>query len=219
VPTQSTGTQTVKTIAPPSGSSHWGIGTLTALGPKAKKALAKSVSPPIPAGGLSFSAIGGPGQFNPKAQPSEAAAAAPPADRGVSGLEEAGAFRSRARSDASITAKAEMLEVSPGGWRISSGRLVRPGEAGSWVEACPGSAAVEFTTFTTQGNELWAGGSNAALIHSSDAGLTCQRITLGASATGTIVRIEVRSGSVQVKSSSGQGWSSQDGGKTWKMDE
>jgi photosystem II stability/assembly factor-like uncharacterized protein len=138
----------------------------------------------------------------------------------VSGLEQSGALRGRALSDASVTAKAELRESAPGGWRISSGRLVRQGEAGNWVEACPGSAAVEFTTFTTHGNELWAGGSNATLIHSRDGGATCdERITLGASATGAIVRIEVRNASVQVKSSSGQSWSSQDGGKTWKMDE
>jgi len=215
MPTQSTGTQTVRTIAPPSGGSHWGIGTLTALGPKAKKALAKSVSPSIPVGGLSFSAM----ELNPRTQPSEAAAAARPPDSGVSGLEDAGAFRSRARSDSSVTAKAEMREAISGSWRISSGRLVRPGEAGNWVEACPGSAAIEFTTFTTHGSELWAGGSNAALIHSRDGGATCKRIVLGASATGAIIRIEVRNASVQVKSSSGQSWSSQDGGETWKMDE
>jgi hypothetical protein len=219
MPTQSTNTQTVKTIAPPSGSSHWGLTTLTALAPKAKKALAKSVSPSIPVNALTFSAMGGAGQLNPGTQPSEAAAAAPMLDSSVRGLEESGAFRRRALADASVSAKAEMRESAPTPWRISGGRLIRPGEGGTVVEACAGSAAVEVTTFTAHGSELWAGGANAALIHSRDGGATCDRITLGASAIGTIVRIEAIGALVQVKSSSGQSWSSQDGGRTWRMDE
>jgi hypothetical protein len=217
MPTQTTITQTVKTIAPPSKSSHWGLTTLSALAPKAKKVLTQPAAPPISVSAYSAYAMGGPGQLNPSV--SEAAAMAPPLDSGVSGLERSRALSSRALADSSVNARAEMREVAPNSWRISSGRLVRPGEAGSWVEACARSAAVEVTAFAAHGNELWAGGGNAVLLHSRDGGANCEQVTLGASAIGAILRIEARGALVQVKSSSGQTWSSQDGGKTWKMDE
>jgi hypothetical protein len=216
-PTQNTGTQMVKTFAPPSRSSHLGLAYLTALGPKAKSVLKHSV-PAIPPGATSF-AMGGVGQLNPNV--SEAAAAAPPLDGGVSALEQSGAFRRRALSDGNINMRAEMLrESAPSPWVVSGGKLVRPGEAaGTWIEACAGSGTVQFSTVSAHGKDIWAGGANAALIHSSDGGATCEQITLGASAIGTIVHIEVRGAVIQVKSSSGQSWSSQDGGKTWKIDE
>jgi photosystem II stability/assembly factor-like uncharacterized protein len=72
---------------------------------------------------------------------------------------------------------------------------------------------------TNRGPEVWAGGSNAALIHSHDGGASWERITLGASASGTITSIEINGSQVHVKSSSGQGWSSQDGGKIWSLEE
>jgi hypothetical protein len=217
MPTQNTGTQTARILAPPSRSSHLGLmTTLTALGPKAKSVL-RHTTPAIPPGATSFAMIV-PGQPNPGV--SEAAAAAPALDGGVSALEQSGAFRRRALSDASAM-KAEMMpESAPSLWRVSGGKVVRPGEtAGTWVEACPGFETVQFTTASAHGKDLWAGGANAALIHSSDGGATCERVTLGASAVGTIVHIEVRGAVVQVKSSSGQSWSSQDGGKIWKIDE
>src|SRR5215471_12964634 len=219
MPTQNTGTQTARILAPPSRSSHLGLmTTLSALGPKAKSVL-RHTAPAIPPGATSF-AMGGAGQLNPNV--SEAAAAAPALDGGVSALEQSGAFRRRALSDAgSVNMKAEMLpESALSLWRVSGGRLVRPGEtAGTWIEACPNFEAVQFATSSAHGKDLWAGGANAALIHSSDGGVTCERVTLGASAIGTIIHIEARGAVVQVKSSSGQSWSSQDGGKTWKIDE
>jgi hypothetical protein len=215
MPTETTGTQVVRTQAPPSGSSsHWGLPKLSALESKAKKVLTTRTTPAIPPVASTAFAMGGPGQLNPGV--SEAAAAAPTLDRGTSGLEQSGAFARRALVDSNFNAK---TESAPNGWRISSGRLVRPGEAGSWVEACLGSAAVAVTTFAAHGNELWAGGANTALLHSRDGGATCEQVTLGASASGSIVHIEARGVVVQVKSSSGQSWSSLDGGKTWKMDE
>jgi hypothetical protein len=222
MPTQATGTETVRTVAPASGSRRW-VATVGAIAPAVKKALSARTTPAIPLESLGYSAMGGKGQLNPtRTQPSEAAAAAPLLDSAASGLEQTGALRRGALSDTSIAgyaAKAEMRESVSNPWRISGGRLVKPGEAGSWVEACPGSATVEVTTFTARGTELWAGGANAALLHSRDGGATCERITLGGSAIGAIVRIEALGAVVLVKSSSGQSWSSQDGGKTWKMDE
>ncbi len=218
VPAAATGTPAVHSIAPPPGKSRW-MTTLSAVVPTAKKALTRSSAPAIPPGASTSFAMGGAGLLNPRTQPSEAAAAAPALDSGVSGLELSGALRGRALADASINARAEMREGAPNSWRISGGRLVRPGESGKWVDACPGSEAMEFTAFAAHGNDIWAGGNSAVLMHSRDGGATCEWPTLGASATGAITRIEVRGATVQVKSSSGQSWSSQDGGKTWKMDE
>jgi len=217
MPTESTGTQTVRTIAPPTRSSRW-VTSLSALPNKAKKALTAPAAPAISAAGLSFSTMSGAG-LNPRSQPSETAAAAPVLDSAASELDRTSAFTSRALSDSSVNAKAEMRESMAGGWRISSGRLVRPGEPGTWVEACPGSAALEITAFTAHGSDLWAGGGNGTLLHSRDGGASCEQTTLGASATGAIARIEAHGAVVLVKSSSGQSWTSQDGGKTWKMNE
>jgi len=216
MPTQITGTQIVRTQAPPSGSSsHWGLPKLSALEKNAKKVLTARTTPAIPQ--VASTAFAMPGQLNPGV--SEAAPAAPTLGHDAGGLEQSGAFARRALADSSLSAKTESRESATNGWRISSGRLVRPGEAGSWVEACLGAAPVTVTTFATHGIELWVGCTNAALLHSRDGGATCEQVTLGASASGAITRIEVRGVVVQVKSSSGQSWSSLDSGKTWKMDE
>jgi photosystem II stability/assembly factor-like uncharacterized protein len=42
-------------------------------------------------------------------------------------------------------------------------------------------------------------------------------VTLGAAATGAITSIEVAGQNLLVKSSSGQVWNSQDGGKSWTV--
>ena len=85
-----------------------------------------------------------------------------------------------------------------------------------WEDAYPvASSTMEFSFVNARGNDVWAGGSHASLIHSRDGGQTWETIKLGDNASGTIVSIIAGTMSVQVKTSDNQTWSSADGGKTW----
>lgn len=129
-------------------------------------------------------------------------------------LAESQAFSSRALGSAPAN-KASGL--SPFQWKVVQGKLLRSSDLSHWTEQNPGGENVEFSVVSPNGREIWAGGTQAALVHSSDGGATWQRITLGASATGTITSIEVAGQNVLVKSSSGQSWASQDGGNSWTL--
>ena len=104
-------------------------------------------------------------------------------------------------------------------WRIVQGRLLKSADMSNWLEGYPVTEGIDFSVVRSVGPEVWAGGSDAALVHSSDSGATWQRIVLGAAATGSITSIDISSNgkNVQATSSSGQSWASQDGGKTWMM--
>lgn len=102
-------------------------------------------------------------------------------------------------------------------WKVLQGKLLRSSDLSHWSEQNPGGENIDFSVISPNGLEIWAGGAQAALMHSRDGGTTWQRITLGASATGTITSIEVAGQNVLVKSSSGQSWASQDGGNSWTL--
>jgi photosystem II stability/assembly factor-like uncharacterized protein len=152
---------------------------------------------------------------NPRTAAAEPVTGAEKAD---SDLDSSSAFRFRAMHDAGAAGKMESAGP-PSFWRVAGGRLLKSSDAINWAEGYPTSEGIQFAALSSRGQDIWAGGSNAALLHSHDGGATWERITLGSSATGTINRIDVRGALVQVKSSSGQGWSSRDAGKTWTLDE
>jgi len=102
-------------------------------------------------------------------------------------------------------------------WKVVQGRLLKSSDMDHWADGYPVAEGVEFSVVTANGPDVWAGGKDAALVHSRDGGVTWERITLGASATGSVASIEVTGSSIQVKSSSGQGWLSQDGGRSWSL--
>jgi hypothetical protein len=161
-------------------------------------------------------AMGGP-ELNPlreKGDTGELPAAAPPPDTYRGDLDRSSAFSPRAMDRTSYEKKTETSSAS---WKVDAGKLLKYGDSGAWMEAYPGSEGVDFTVVRSHGSDIWAGGSNAALLHSRDGGATWERITLGASATGTITAIEARGANILVKSSSGQSWSSPDGGKSWTL--
>ena len=201
------------TFTPPKSPGHTFVGGLM-------RVFQKQPQPPISAGVMGFSAMGGTGTLNPtrdKSQSVEVTAASPTVEGGAgSELAQVPAFTSRARAMAPVASEAYMKAAAPQiYWKIAGGKLLKFGESGAWAEAYPADGGIEFSTFTARGAEIWAGGRDAALIHSRDSGTTWERITLGAAASGTITKIEAGALSVQVKSSSGQSWLSLDGGKSW----
>jgi hypothetical protein len=143
----------------------------------------------------------------------EVAAAPTTGDAYRGDLDRSSAFSPRAMSDK----YEKKAETSAASWKVDGGKLLKFADSGAWMEAYPASEGVDFSVVKSHGTEIWAGGSNAALLHSRDGGATWERITLGASATGTITAIEAHGANVVVKSSSGQSWSSPDGGKSWTL--
>lgn len=102
-------------------------------------------------------------------------------------------------------------------WKVTQGRLLKSSDMEHWAEAYPAAEGIEFSAVTANGPEVWAGGRDAALVHSSDGGATWERVTLGASATGNINSILVSGPAIQIRNSSGQGWVSQDSGRSWSL--
>ena len=87
-----------------------------------------------------------------------------------------------------------------------------------WEDAYPiAGSTMEFSFVNARGNDIWAGGSHASLIHSRDGGQSWETIVLGDNASGAIVSIIAGTMSVQVKTSDNQTWASADGGKTWTL--
>jgi len=69
------------------------------------------------------------------------------------------------------------------------------------------------------GNEVWAGGENQRLFHSSDDGASWNSVTLPAKGSGEHTITHIRFGTPQdgkVEAEDGSSWITTDGGKTWK---
>ena len=169
-------------------------------------------TPALRAGALSSSALGGPGMFSgaiEKSQPSELSAAPARAD--------ADSFA--ASSSLSVNAMAPPLHKADSAapmWKVVDGKLMKSSSQSQWEDAYPvASATMEFSFVNARGNDVWAGGSHASLIHSRDGGQTWDTVKLGDNASGTIVGIIAGTMSVQVKTSDNQTWASADGGKNW----
>jgi hypothetical protein len=171
-------------------------------------------TPALRAGALSSSALGGPGMFSgaiEKSQPAEISAAPAKA--------ETDSFA--ASSSLSAGAMAPSLHRADSAaptWKVVDGKLMKSSGQSQWEDAYPvASTTMEFSFVNARGNDVWAGGSHASLIHSRDGGQTWDTVKLGDNATGTIVSIIAGTMSVQVKTSDNQTWSTADGGKTWSL--
>jgi hypothetical protein len=109
------------------------------------------------------------------------------------------------------TASADQLH-----WRVQDGKLVNSADLSQWHEAYPPQGdEIQFKVVQAQGHEVWAGGTNATLVHSWNGGVDWQKLSLGDAASGDIEKISLSGGDVQVKTSNGQHLISRDGGKTW----
>ena len=204
----------VRILPPPPRAEHFGC-TLCKVVEKGARSVFRrppGTAPAISSNTLTFSAMGGQGKFSSelqKGQPSELAAA--PEKSEGSGLEQSDALSRRARS----TAGAAMMNSSPQ-WKIASGRLVKSTGA-QWQDAYP-AGGMQFTVVNARGSEVWAGGTDASLIHSRDSGANWENVKLGETASGTIVSIVFAAGNILVKTSE-QSWSSSDGGRSWVRQE
>ncbi|HEY6272485.1 MAG TPA: YCF48-related protein [Terriglobales bacterium] len=199
-------------------NSHFGLGlfpNLPVLGRKVEAFAKRTV--PIPSGALTFSAMESRNPNLAREDEMQNVDGADAKEKAQADLDQSSAFSRRALaangiSDMNVTPPRSALA-----WKIAGGKLLKSSDGASWVDGYTGEN-LEFSVVTTQGSNIWAGGANAALVHSMNGGASWERITLGASATGSITGIEAAGSNVHVKSSSGQEWSSQDGGRTWSLD-
>jgi Photosynthesis system II assembly factor YCF48/Putative zinc-finger len=104
-------------------------------------------------------------------------------------------------------------------WRISvDGHLLRASASGQWIPVLA-DEAVTFHAVALVGNDVWAGGSDGALFHSTDNGEHWTRVALVAgdqTARGAVRTIRFDSlANGQVTTDSGEAWSTSDGGKSW----
>jgi len=214
LPTNAAGKSTVRMLTPAPPPEHLGCTVCKFVQSTAHTLGFHSPvrTPALRAGALSSSALGGPGMFSgaiEKSQSVEISAAPAKADTdtlAASGSLSAGAMGYRS-SDSATPA-----------WKVVSGKLMKSSGQSQWEDAYPvASSTVEFSFVNARGNDVWAGGSHASLIHSRDGGLTWDTIRLGDNASGTIVSIIAGTMSIQVKTSDNQTWSSADGGKSWKL--
>ncbi len=218
LPTNAAGKSTVRMLTPAPPPDHLGC-TVCKFMQSTAHTLgfhAPMRSPALRAGALSSSALGGPGMFSgaiEKNQPAELSSAPAKADAdsfAASSSLSAGAMAPSLRRSESATPT----------WKVVDGKLMKSSGQAQWEDAYPvASSTMEFSLVNARGNDVWAGGSHASLIHSRDGGQTWDTIKLGDNASGTIVSIIAGTMSVQVKTSNNQSWSSTDDGKSWELRE
>lgn len=177
-----------------------------------KRPLIRRMGAPIPSGSVGASAMFKPGVA--ASEPGDAMAATTPEREEAGVLAQSHAFSSNALA---ALPRRQMLGAPQYQWKVVQGKLLRSSDQSHWTEENPAGEDVQFSVVHANGPEIWAGGSQAALVHSRDGGTTWVRIMLGAAAVGNINSIEVAGQTVHVKSSSGQSWTSQDGGKSWML--
>ena len=103
-------------------------------------------------------------------------------------------------------------------WRISSQGQLEHLTADGWTRVLADQTA-GFRVVSVVGSEVWAGGNDGMLFHSSDNGLQWDRVALanaGAVETGAIVSIrfsDAQNG--EVETNSGGNYSTSNGGVTW----
>jgi hypothetical protein len=105
-------------------------------------------------------------------------------------------------------------------WRISPAGELQRAIAGNDWQSVLASAHTQFHAVAVVGNDVWAGGSEANLFHSTDDGASWSRVALPTNgpATPTITRIafdDALHGTVGADNATT--WTTADGGRTWSQ--
>ena len=117
---------------------------------------------------------------------------------------------------------AQLQHVAAVLWRISQrSRLQFSSDGGhSWRNASL-DANVVVRAVSALGTDVWAGGNGGLLVHSVDSGGSWQRVVPsvnGRQLAGDIVRVKFSDpANGSVATSSGEVWTSNDGGRTWNV--
>jgi hypothetical protein len=111
--------------------------------------------------------------------------------------------------------------VSSPGWRLtSSGGLQRSLDRGRSWQPVPVAGGTSFHALSVQGAEIWVGGAEGALYHSSDLGQQWAQIipnSHGESLKAEITRIEFASPQEgALTTATGESWITADSGRSWR---
>ena len=108
-------------------------------------------------------------------------------------------------------------------WTISpEGNPQRSEDGGKTWQDVRIDDKVTFRAIEAVGRDVWAGGSEGALYHSSDSGASWTRVNLSSDGRSTmeaiisIISSPVNPHHLSVKAASGEQWNSDDGGQHWK---
>jgi hypothetical protein len=114
------------------------------------------------------------------------------------------------------------INASPDTAGNSRGVVQRSTDAGETWQIVPLSERISFRAVATAELDVWAGGSEGTLFHSSDGGSNWTETKVAgenAQMSGDIVRINARTPSqVIITTTTGEKWSSADRGKHWKRE-
>jgi Photosynthesis system II assembly factor YCF48 len=202
----------ILTPAPPSQPFGYKFRTMAEATVRALGLHPTRPAPAIRVGNLGNSTMGSSGMFASTLEKSQPAEVPATAEKAESGLARTDAFTPNALSGRLRS------EAPPAIWKVAGGKLLKAAGTSQWEDAYPSTNdSIEFSFVTARGNDVWAGGSHAALVHSRDGGTTWEIVRLGKAATGNIVAIIAGASTVLVKTSDSQTWSSTDGGDTWTL--
>ena len=128
------------------------------------------------------------------------------------------AIKRAVRSDGGV-AQAPRWTISSTGER-PRGIVQRSLDGGRRWEETSLPAHIDFRAVNAAGSDVWAGGSEGRVFHSTDSGAKWEQVPVGndrTSLTGTVISIAVdRPGSITLRTSSGETWRSDNNGRIWR---
>jgi hypothetical protein len=121
---------------------------------------------------------------------------------------------------APVSALANFRQALAPRWTLSDGSLQRSVDGGkTWTPSAVGSSA-NLRALSALGSEIWVGGTNGALYHSSDSGDHWTQVKAeagGQSLTADIIGVEFTdSQHGKLTTSDQHTWTTSDAGKTWQ---
>lgn len=160
-----------------------------------------------------------------KQTPAAAQAAAPGVEAGATAVRGiAGNFAARPAASRKTTLRLAELHAR---WKVSAspdaaspGEIERSLDGGRSWQPVVIAAGVAFRVVFARGSEVWAGGAAGAFSHSIDAGQHWSAVPLssgGGAIAGDIISIQFADPAHgSVTASSGETWTTSDGGQTWQ---